>query len=40
VVSESLEQVLYARVGSALQGIGCVQLSTFFARTAPVESSS
>jgi len=40
VPSESLEQVLNARVRSALQGVGRVQLSTSFARTAPVESSS
>ena len=40
VPSESLEQVLNARVRPALQGVERVQLSTSFARTAPVESSS
>ena len=40
VSSESLEQIPNTRVRSALQGVGRVQLSTSFARTAPVESSS
>ena len=41
VASEALEQVRDSRVRSlALEGVGCVQPSTFFERTAPVASSS